>query len=289
MRIPIRNADYPTFEVEPLSSACGAIVRDPKFNLSTASNQSEIIDDIERALIEHLVIAIPDQELSAAELSRVASGFGQIYRSPLVREVDGAPGVVEVKREPSEEGLPFFAGNWHSDWSFKAEPPSYSLLYSVDVPPLVGSTLWANQQLAYETLSPGMKTFLSGIRVVHSAGPSLYEQRRTLKIEKLDESVWDEVEHPAVIQDATTGKSALFVNDAYCTRIADWLVDESQGILRYLFDWQTMPEFQCKLHWQPKMLVLWDNRAVTHRVMHDYDGTYRRMLRATVHSRESRS
>lgn len=285
MRILSRNAQYSTFEVELLSAACGAIVRDPEFNLLTASNQSEIINDIERTLSDHLIVAIPDQELSAAGLSRLAGEFGEICQAPFLREVDGAPGVIEVIREPSEEGKPFFAGNWHSDWSFMEVTPSYSFLYSMDVPPLVGSTLWANQQLAYETLSTGMKKFLSGIRVVHTAGPSLYEQRRTMGIELVD-SVWDEVEHPAIIHDAITGKNALFVNDAYCTRIADWRVDESQALLQYLFDWQTMPEFQCKLHWKPGMLVLWDNRAVLHRVMHDYDGTYRRMFRATVRSRQ---
>jgi taurine dioxygenase len=272
--------------VDPLSAACGAIVKDPAFNLSMAENHSGIVRDIEQAVSDHLVVAIPDQDLSPADLSRLAGEFGQICQAPFLREVDGAPGVIEVKREPSEEGMPFFAGNWHSDWSFMEVPPSYSLLYSLDVPPIVGSTLWANQQLAHENLSPGMKKFLAEIRVVHTAGPSLYEQRRTSVKVKLEESIWDEVEHPAVIQDAVTGKHALFLNDAYCKRIADWTVDESQGLLRYLFDWQTMPEFQCRLHWKPNMLVLWDNRTVSHRVMHDYDGTYRRMLRATVRSRD---
>jgi len=283
MRLASRTTSYSSFEVAPLSAACGAVITEPDFDLLKAYSRADVIQDIIVAVREHLVVAVPDQALTPAELSRLAGEFGQVCQAPFLREVDGAPGVVEVKREASQEGLPFFAGNWHSDWSFMETPPSYSLLYSVDVPPLVGSTLFANQQLAYENLSGGMKRLLADVRVVHSAGPSLHEQRRTVGIE-LEDSAFDEVEHAALSRDAATSNCALFLNDAYCIRLADWTVDESRSLLNFLFAWQTQPEFQCKVDWIPNMLVVWDNRAVTHRVMHDYDGTYRRLLRATVRS-----
>ena len=50
-----------------------------------------------------------------------------------------------------------------------------AILYAIEVPPYGGDTLFANQYLAYEALSDGMKRMLSGLRAVHSdrkvAGP----------------------------------------------------------------------------------------------------------------------
>jgi taurine dioxygenase len=43
-----------------------------------------------------------------------------------------------------------------------------SMLYGEDVPRYGSDTLFANQYLAYETLSPAMQRMLEGIRVVYS-------------------------------------------------------------------------------------------------------------------------
>ena len=49
------------------------------------------------------------------------------------------------------------------------EPPMGAILYAIEVPPYVAAMrLFANQYLAYETLSDGMKKMLSGMRAVHS-------------------------------------------------------------------------------------------------------------------------
>jgi taurine dioxygenase len=56
-----------------------------------------------------------------------------------------------------------------------AEPPLGAILYAIEVPPYGGDTLFANQYLAYESLSDGLKRTLEGLRAVHSdrmvAGP----------------------------------------------------------------------------------------------------------------------
>jgi len=44
-----------------------------------------------------------------------------------------------------------------------------SLLYALEAPEYGGDTLFANQYLAYETLSNGMKQMLEGLTAMHSA------------------------------------------------------------------------------------------------------------------------
>ena len=50
-----------------------------------------------------------------------------------------------------------------------------AILYGIDVPTYGGDTMFANQYLAYDALSDGMKSLLGGLSAVHSdirvAGP----------------------------------------------------------------------------------------------------------------------
>jgi len=43
-----------------------------------------------------------------------------------------------------------------------------AILYGIDVPPYGGDTMFANQYLAYDALSDGMKSMLGGLSAVHS-------------------------------------------------------------------------------------------------------------------------
>ena len=70
-----------------------------------------------------------------------------------------------------------------------------AILYGIDVPPYGGDTMFANQYLAYEALSPTMKKLLEGLRAVHSdigtAGPHLGKNKeRSTKYR--DDDAWRE-------------------------------------------------------------------------------------------------
>ena len=70
--------------------------------------------------------------------------------------------IIEVTKLPHEKTN--FGGVWHSDTTYLETPPMASLLYAVETPPYGGDTLFANQYLAYETLSEGLKRTLDSLR-----------------------------------------------------------------------------------------------------------------------------
>ena len=100
----------------------------------------QIIRKLESALVKYKVLKIVGQKLSPNQLARVGAKFGEHSRDPFIEPISEDIPVIEVKRNPKET-TPIFGGDWHSDWSFKAEPPKYSFLYGHVVPPIGGRTI----------------------------------------------------------------------------------------------------------------------------------------------------
>lgn len=255
----------------------------------TAPLADEVIAEIRAALLEYLVVTFPDQKLDDAGLARFTQRLGPFGIEPFVEGEMTHPNVVAVVKEADEVRRANFGGNWHSDWSFQPIPPSFTLLHARELPPFGGDTLFANQYLACETLTPGMQRLLGGLRAVHSArrpyGPQgIYAggaQLRSMKIRTGEDALAEQV-HPVVRVHAETGRSALYVNKVYTLRLEDLSEAESAGLLGYLYTHSVKQEFVIRVAWRPQMLTIWDNRAVQHLAVNDYDGYRREMHRTTV-------
>jgi taurine dioxygenase len=151
-----------------------------------------------------------------------AEGAGATLRrdlrpSELLRNA-ADPEIVEIRREPGDTRI--VGEEWHTDTTMMPEPPMGAILYAIEVPPYGGDTLFANQYLAYETLSRGMKRLLGDLRAVHSdrkvAGPraGVNEGRST---RARDDEAWRETVsvHPVVRTHPETGRKCLYVNASY--------------------------------------------------------------------------
>jgi taurine dioxygenase len=91
-----------------------------------------------------------------------------------------------------------------------------------------------------------------------------------------------EAEHPVVRTHPETGRKALYVNIGHTLRFAGMTEEESAGLLAYLFEHQTRPEFTCRFAWQPGSIAFWDNRCALHNPVNDYHGHRRIMHRVTL-------
>ena len=59
---------------------------------------------------------------------------------------------------------------WHTDLTFKPNPPFASILHAKAIPACGGDTLWCSMYAAYDALSDGMKADLCDLSAVHATG-----------------------------------------------------------------------------------------------------------------------
>jgi len=221
--------------------------------------------------MEHQVLAIRDQDLSPETLRTFGEYFGEMEVERFIPALEGHPGV-HILRGVSKNKLTTQNLIWHVDHSYKEMPSMGACLYAVDVPETGGDTLFANSYEAYDALSDRMKAHIEGLNGIHDL--MAYGIRSGL-FNNMDRRValqrMPPAEHPLVATHPETGRKMLFVNESWTTDIAGLESGESKAILKYLLDHATKPEFQCRVRWENGTLLIWDNLAVQHRGIPDYD------------------
>ncbi|HEX7249500.1 MAG TPA: TauD/TfdA family dioxygenase, partial [Burkholderiales bacterium] len=157
-------------EVRPIAGALGAEIEGVDL---ARPLDAAVTAAIRGALLEHLVIFFRGQKLTPQRQLDFARAFGEPMAYPQLKGLPECPLITPVVMLEHERVN--FGGVWHSDTTYLERPPMGSMLYAIEVPPCGGDTLFANQYLAYEKLSDGMKKMLGGLRAVHSdrkvAGP----------------------------------------------------------------------------------------------------------------------
>ncbi len=274
---------YQTIKATPIAGALGAEISG--VSLSDELSDS-VIAKIRNALLDHLVIFFRDQKLTPEQQIAFARRFGPLEEHDFVKGLPDHPEIIRVVREADETSLNF-GGAWHSDVTHQECPALGSVLYALDVPPYGGDTLFSNQYLAYETLSPGMQQMLAGLTAIHTArGPFGPEGRsktnwQSMQVEPSAKAL-EEMEHPVVRTHPETGRKGLFVNKTFTVRFKDMTEQESSPLLEYLFKHASHEGFTCRFRWTPGAVAFWDNRAVLHYALNDYSGHRREMHRVAI-------
>jgi taurine dioxygenase len=264
-------------EIQPIAGALGAELYGVDLG---ADLDDATIAEIRQALLDHCVIFFRDQEFDAARHKALARRFGTIFIHPNYYGLQVDPEILEIRREPGDTKV--VGEDWHTDTTMMAEPPMGAILYALEVPPYGGDTLFANQYLAYESLSDGMKRMLGGLRAVHSdrmvAGPAVNHAGRSTKARA--DADWRETVnvHPVVRTHPETKRKLLYVNYSYTVGFEGMTEEESRPLLTYLMEHGNRPEFTCRFRWTKGAVAFWDNRCVKHLAVNDAQ-PFRRVMR----------
>jgi len=269
---------YRTIEVRPIAGALGAEIEGVDAAQPLAA---EVIAEVRQAFLDHLVVFIRNQKLTPRAQLAFAQRFGQPMEYPQLKGLPECPLVTPVVKLENERVN--FGGVWHSDTSYLARPPMASMLYAVETPPRGGDTLFANQYLAYETLSEGLRQTLAGLVGVNSSAKADVSKTREDRLRDAGAELKVLIgEHPVVRTHPETGRKALYLNFGHTARFRGWTEQESAPLLDYLFMHQVKPEFTCRFQWEPGSLAFWDNRCAQHYPVNDYHGFRRVMHRVTL-------
>jgi taurine dioxygenase len=269
-------------KIKKIAGALGAEVSDVDL---TTNLTSELIAEIRAAYLQNQVIFLKNQNLSPAQFLRFSQCLGTPIEYPFVKGLEGFPHIIEVKKLEHEKVN--FGGIWHSDTTYLDVPPMGTMLLSKEIPPYGGDTMFANQYMAYETLSEVMKRMLDGLQGISSSAKADVSKTREDRIKtdgKAEQGAPKKYEayHPIVRTHPETGRKALYVNVAHTSGIVGMTDAESMPILKFLFEHQVKPEFTCRFVWERDAIAFWDNRCVQHNPVNDYHGFRRVMQRITL-------
>ncbi len=240
-------------------------------------------DAVNAALVEHELLIFREQKISSEDLIRFGRRFGELTVHPFAPHEGEAPYLIKFRND--ETAAPFGTDVWHSDETFRREPPMATILCAKEVPAVGGDTMYASMTAAFEGLSDRMQRFISGLVAIHDIRPfralfgSSEEDRRSLHRYELKFPLQ---EHPVVRIHPLSGRKVLFVNPQFTIAIKDMEERESRALLDTLFQQALIPENQYRLHWAPHTIAMWDNRSTQHYAVHDYYPQRRYMERVTI-------
>jgi taurine dioxygenase len=267
-------------EIRKAAGALGAFVTG--IDLARASESPRLVDDVRAALDRHEVLFFREQQITPQAMRAFAARLGEIEGHPAYPVV---PGTADVQILESTPEKPSKIELWHSDMTFRAQPPVYTMLHGQIIPPYGGDTLFASMTAAYEALSAPYRALLDGLTATHDFAHGFKESlAEPGGRERLAGAIADNppVSHPVVRTHETTGRRALFVNTLFTTRINELSPAESQSVLAHLFSHLVTPEFTVRLQWAPETLVVWDNRVTQHKPVNDFLPQHRRHHRITI-------
>ncbi len=271
-----------SFQIKKLTPNIGAEIIGKNIfdNLTTT-----ICDKIYDTLIENKVIFFRNQELSNDQHINFAKSFGEIEPPhPVYPHVEQYPEIVLLENDGNR---PPDTDVWHTDVTFKPNPPFASILYSKIIPPSGGDTLWSCLSSIYNALPNDIKKYLETLNALHDMGDfrnTFVKNEPVGPAEKLNKGFikFGSAIHPVVKTHPITNRKLIYVNPGFTNHIVGLNATDSNNLLNYLFTFMNKPEFQIRFKWSENTIAMWDNRCTMHYAIGDYAPHHRKMHRVTI-------
>ena len=236
---------------------------------------------IKKAFNQFQVLFFQQQSEIPPEIQvRLGKSFGPLHEHPAAPTMKGYPEIFEIHTHKNSK-ISNGAENFHSDVSCDTEPPLGTMLQLHILPECGGDTMFVNMYSAYDTLSKVMKKFLGSLRAWHESD-HFYKGRYTERGVSDEDISYPSSLHPIIRTHPGTKRKALFVNRMFTTRIEGLEKEESNTLLKFLFDHSEQIAFQIRYRWNKNDMAFWDNRCTLHKAIWDYHPMERKGRRVTI-------
>ena len=253
-------------KVNHIQPSIGSIVEGLQLNQLNNAQK----DELALLISERKVLAFPDQDLiddGPAAQESFMRYFGKPNYQPVSGTVRNHPAFHVIHRDGNRDEIARFLEArttttlWHQDVSYEIQPPGYVMLGLLQGPEVGGDTVFAATDMAYKRLSPTLRAFLDTLKTVHSSSKMINHTRLMGGLVRKD--AVDTV-HPLVRVHPVTGEKCLFVNAEFITKVQGMKEPETKWMLDFLMNHVvTGHDFQARVRWQPRTIVMFDNRATT--------------------------
>lgn len=306
--------------VKPVAGRLGAEIEGINLR-SIDPSDIDTVKTLRELMLRHRVVFFREQNLNPEEHLAFASLFGEPAPAhPYLPGMKGNPDIFEIDYTLADDQYPDHANTngtkylnrgiaWHTDITFIDQPPAISVLNGVVIPYAGGDTMWCDMAAAFANLSKQMQDTLRGCIAIHDGSEiqQVVEGRAGMDTlgccmttakppSKTREEIGSEVvsmiqtggptifkaKHPVVTLHPETGEEVLFVHQGFTRRITNFNKDESDALLKFLYDWSTKYEFTVRHRWTQGDIALADNRVTQHAVVGDIGRSARVINRITL-------
>ncbi|XTZ15350.1 TauD/TfdA dioxygenase family protein [Micromonospora echinospora] len=267
-------------DVRPLTVRTGALIEGVRLG---GDLDDDVVATVRAALLRHKVVFLRGQDhLDDAGQRAFAARLGTPIPHPTAPGGGEAAEVFAVDSEVSRATV------WHSDVTFVANYPAFSVLRAVVLPTCGGDTAWANTVTAYEHLPAPLRALADRLWAVHTNAFDYAAASRSREVTPSErrfresfEAVRFETEHPLVRVHPETGERALVLG-GFAQRIVGMGGQDSQTLHDLYQRHVTAAHNSVRWRWAPGDVAIWDNRATQHVAIDDYGDAPRRLHRITV-------
>ena len=270
--------------VTPVAGRIGAEISGVKLSGELDSNT---VKSICEALLKYKVVFFRDQHhLDDQGQEAFAQLLGNPVVHPTVPAKDGTNYILELHSDHGGR-----ADSWHTDVTFEAAYPKFSILRGVVIPEAGGDTVWANTATAYENLPIELKNLANQLWAIHTNAYDYAAKKYNVSAEakKRHDEVFTstiyETEHPVVHVHPETGERHLLLGH-FVKNFIGLSSTDSAHLFSILQGHVTQLENTVRWKWKEGDVIIWDNRATQHYAVNDYGNTQRVVRRITIDGEE---
>ncbi len=267
-----------TMQIRKLSPHIGAEIT----GVDLRQVDTDTARQLNQAILDHTCMVIRDQHLTPEEFARAAALFGEVMDQDHPKfSFPGLPTIQRYSNFNVDAGGKHIrsANRWHSDGSFRERPPSYTILYAVEIPSTGGNTDVLNMRAGFRSLPDDLRKKVETMRTVNvrAASKSRAAQNPD-NIRIMAQGGQTPHIHPLVRNIDGTGEKSLWFDTVRVENIEGMDPEASQDFLFDLLDKAVRPEFIDSHQWRLHDIFMWDNRSTFHRANYDYDMTQHRLM-----------
>ncbi|ASS96065.1 TauD/TfdA dioxygenase family protein [Peribacillus simplex] len=274
-----------TIVVKQVAARIGADISGIKLSEDLDANT---VKSIREAILKHKVVFFRNQDhLDDKGQEAFAGLLGKPVVHPTVPVKNGSNYILELNSDHGGGR----ANSWHTDVTFEAAYPKFSILRGVVIPEVGGDTVWANTTTAYENLPAELRNLADQLWALHTNDYDYAAKRSNVSSETNSHykdvftSTLYETEHPVVHVHPETGERHLLLGHFVKKFVGLSSLDSAQ-LFSVLQEHVTQIENTVRWRWSAGDVVIWDNRATQHYAVNDYDDAQRVVRRITIDGEE---